>query len=49
MFKITSFKDLKKYFEISDEVISFMESLTKDTEANKIRRLLWQQLSHYHK
>ena len=35
MFKITSFKDLKKYFEISDEVISFMESLTKDTEAKR--------------
>lgn len=35
MFKITSFKELKNYFEISDEVISFMESLTKDTEAKR--------------
>ena len=35
MIKITSFDELRNYFEISDEVISFMKSLTKDTEAKR--------------
>ena len=35
MIKFTSFKELKNYFHISDEVISFMESLTRDTESKR--------------
>ncbi len=35
MIKITRFSELKNYFDISEEVISFMEGLTRETESKR--------------